>query len=88
MKKYYCGPYYFPRKLTKILSVSVNESCKTHDTHYKFKTHPKLLADLIFLFSMLYESCKNVLKGSLGIIMAPIFFLFALTFGLISWNKK
>ena len=88
MKKYYCGPYYFPKKLTKMLSFGVNESCKFHDMGYKDKNSPKILIDVTFFFSMIKESCISMARGCFGLIMSPLFFIFVLTFGIISWNKK
>ena len=82
----YCGPYFFPEWLKKLLSFGINDACKLHDHYYTVKDLPRFLTDLIFMYHIIWCSILNILKGVYGLVAAPFFFVLIVMFGKRSWN--
>ena len=94
-KEYYCGPYYAPKWVTKLMSFVFNIPCKIHDKDYGMKKKSRLIIDFMFLLNMLeiilfltLDLLKILMKISLGLFMCPLFFILVVLFGWISFNKK
>jgi hypothetical protein len=87
MKEYYCGPTYFPKKLRKILSFPLNKACRLHDRFYSKKTYPRIKADFIFFFYSIKISLLRTIRGLLGLVLAPIYLLAVIPFGILSWRN-
>lgn len=84
MKKYYCGPYWAPRWLKKILSVHFNASCKIHDLDYASKQFTKEQADTRFLQFMNKQAGSNIILR----IKAYIYYLIVKKYGHDSWEYE
>jgi len=83
--KFYCGADYFPKWLRRILSFPLNPVCYLHDLAYEDKDRYKIIIDLKFLAQCVSYSVKNIAMGTLGLLLAPIYFIAVLCFGRRSW---
>jgi hypothetical protein len=85
---YYCGAYYFPEFVRKILSLNFNLACKLHDRLYKYKSFngkpiTRKRADEIFYIYMQRLSGENKVLN----FKARIYYYGVKYFGKKSWNK-
>lgn len=81
--EYYCGPWWMPRILRRLLSVKFNEACRMHDIHYSGGEMSRLEADLEFLVHMMDQS-----EGSLfWELVALSYFTMARLAGRLSWGR-
>lgn len=85
---YYCGAYYFPKFVSKILSLKFNIACKLHDRLYKYKRFgsrsvTKREADKIFYVYMMRLSGENKVLQ----LKAKLYYYTVLYFGNKSWRK-
>jgi hypothetical protein len=59
-KKYYCGAWWMPEWLQRILSYKFNASCRVHDMDYEAKSKfSKLEADARFMCHMLRQAAGS-----------------------------
>ena len=79
-KNYYCGAYWCPMWVKKILSRSFNESCYMHDMGYRTKCLTRKEVDIRFL--------KQMLESSGSCYLAIVYFLFVRALGGFSWRHK
>lgn len=88
MSKYggHCGADYFPKWLRKLLSFPLNDACRLHDRFYENKKHSKLKSDLIFFYYGFRISAIWLIKGVIGILFVPLFFMAVTLFGKRSWK--
>lgn len=83
-QKYYCGAWWVPKFIRKILSVRFNASCKIHDLDYMNKEITREESDVKFLLNMIRQS-----KGSIFFeFIATLFYIFVRILGKISWKKS
>lgn len=80
--KYYCGPSYFPKWLTKLISRTFNKPCQIHDLNYKVCKLTRKEVDKIFLDDML-----DISKNRQEIFWAYVFYGMVRVFGYLSWKK-
>lgn len=86
---YYCGAYYFPEFVRKILSLKFNMACKLHDRLYKYKSFngkpvTRKEADKIFYIYMMRLSGENKLLQ----MKARIYYYSVVYFGIKSWTES
>lgn len=84
MRKDYCGPYWMPAKLRKLVSNKFNASCKIHDLDYDSMKYSRKEADYRFLLNMKKQAKNNILFK----IVAYAFYLMVRIGGSISWKKE
>tara|TARA_R110000772_G_scaffold242529_1_gene355138 strand:+ start:119 stop:433 length:315 start_codon:yes stop_codon:yes gene_type:complete len=81
-KQYYCGSWWTPRFIRKILSFRFNASCKIHDLDYASKEFDREEADTRFLLHMVRQS-----KGSFFFeLIATVFYIFVRMLGKLSYG--
>ncbi|NVM37758.1 MAG: hypothetical protein HWN81_19355 [Candidatus Lokiarchaeota archaeon] len=80
--KYYCGSWWTPRWVRRILSVKFNASCKVHDLDYHTTKFTREEADTRFLLHMVKQA-----KGSIfWEIIATLFYIFVRMLGKLSYG--
>lgn len=79
-KKYWCGAYWTPLWIKKILSKFFNEACYIHDKQYDERKLTRKEID--------YQFLKNMLETSYRPYLAFVFFVFVRTLGWISYKGK
>jgi hypothetical protein len=57
---YYCGPWWTPKFVRRILSVKFNASCKVHDLDYKTTRFTREESDTRFLLHMIRQAKSSV----------------------------
>ena len=80
--KYYCGSWWTPKFIRRILSVKFNASCKIHDLDYKSKKFDREEADTRFLLHMVRKSKKSLIFE----VLATIYYIFVRMLGKLSWK--
>jgi len=80
---YYCGPSYFPKWITKLISRTFNPACRIHDLNYKVCKYTRKEVDLIFLDDML-----EISKTKQERFWAYTFYRMVRIFGYLSWKKN
>jgi hypothetical protein len=83
-RKDYCGPYWMPKWLRRILSNKFNASCKIHDLDYATTRFTRDEADARFQDHM-NKQAKNSLKWRL---VAFIYYVMVRIGGKLSWGRK
>jgi hypothetical protein len=78
-KIHYCGAYWTPKWIKKLLSKRFNEACYMHDKDYDEQLTSRKDADRKFLHRMLETS------GS--VFWAMVFYAFVRALGGFSWRK-
>lgn len=82
--KYYCGPYWLPAFIQKLLSCPFNEACKDHDLHFEEKLMTRQDADIQFL-----KDCLLIARGRFLLeVYACVLFLLVRIGGKFSWDKE
>ncbi len=81
--KFYCGPYWMPECIQKIMSKHFNASCKIHDMDYASKQYDQNHADRRFLDNMITQ-CKG---RFLLEVLACGYFIAVRIGGKLSWKK-
>lgn len=81
-KKYYCGAWWTPKFIRRILSIRFNASCKIHDLDYKSKEFDREEADTRFLLHMVRQSKKSLVFE----VLATIYYIFVRILGKLSWG--
>lgn len=80
--KYYCGAWWTPKWIRKIISTKFNASCKVHDLDYKTTKFTREEADTRFLLHMIRQA-----KGSIfWEVIATFFYLFVRMLGKLSYG--
>ena len=79
----YCGPFWAPSRLRRVLSGKFNASCKIHDLDYESKKFSRKVADKRFLDHMLRQSEKSIVWR----IVAYFYYISVRIGGRISWKK-
>ena len=83
MRKDYCGPFWMPKFLRKLVSNKFNASCKIHDLDYVSDKFTQKESDDRFLAHMLKQA-----KGSVfWVLMAACFYTAVRLGGWISYKK-
>jgi hypothetical protein len=64
--KYYCGPFYLPKFIRKVISKNFNLPCKFHDEQYNLQVSKRKDIDRDFLLDMmsLVEDGKGTSFGA------------------------
>jgi hypothetical protein len=79
---YYCGAWWTPKWIRRILSVKFNASCKVHDMDYKTTRFTREEADTRFLLHMIRQAKGSVVWE----ITATMFYLFVRMLGKLSYG--
>lgn len=79
----YCGPFWMPKAIRRILSKKFNASCKIHDLDYASKKYSRKQADLRFKVNTL----KQAGNSKFWRFIAKIFYLAVRIGGQISYNR-
>jgi len=82
-QKYYCGAWWVPKFIRKILSFKFNASCKIHDLDYISKDITREESDVKFLLNMIRQSNGSAFFE----ICATFFYIFVRILGKLSWGK-
>ena len=82
-QKYYCGAWWVPKFIRKILSFKSNASCKIHDLDYISKDITREESDVKFLLNMIRQSNGSAFFE----ICATFFYIFVRILGKLSWRK-
>ena len=82
--RYYCGAWWVPRWIRKILSIKFNASCRVHDLDYASGSFTREEVDTRFLLHMIRQSKESVFWE----IMATFFYIFVRLLGKFSWRRK
>ena len=82
--KYYCGSWWVPRFIRKILSIKFDASCRIHDLDYRHKEFKREEADTRFLFHMIRQSKNSVFWE----FIATAFYIFVRVLGKLSWIRN
>jgi len=81
---YYCGAWWTPKLIRRILSIRFNASCKVHDLDYKTTRFTREEADARFLLHMLRQA-----KGSMfWKMMANLFYFSVRILGKLSYGMS
>jgi len=84
---YYCGAWWTPKWIRRILSFKFNASCKIHDLDYKTTRFTREEADTRFLLHMIRQAKGSILwEGFATIFYLFVRFLGKLSYGLIKNN--
>lgn len=81
-RKDYCGAFWMPVWLRKLLSNKFNASCKIHDLDYSSKKYSRLDSDIRFKNHML----RQAKSSKLWKLLAHTFYLAVRLGGKISWK--
>ncbi len=80
----YCGPYWMPSFLRRILSSKFNASCKIHDLDYETTRFTRDEADARFQDHMNRQSGMNYVWR----LIAFMYYTAVRVGGKLSWGKK
>jgi len=83
-KKYYCGPYWIPSKVRRIVSSKFNASCKIHDMDYESMKYGQKQADKRFRAHALRQAGNHIGWR----IVARLFYIMVRVGGKLSYGKK
>ena len=83
-RKDYCGPYWMPKCLRRLVSSKFNASCKIHDMDYTSKKYGQKQADKRFRTNVL----KQAGNSKMWRVNARIFYLLVRLGGKLSYGKK
>lgn len=79
---YYCGAWWTPKWIRRMLSVRFNASCKVHDLDYKTTKFTREEADTRFLLHMIRQA-----KGSIvWEVIATLFYVSVRMLGKLSYG--
>lgn len=81
---YYCGAWWTPKFIRRILSVKFNASCKIHDLDYKTVKFSREEADTRFLLHMVRQAKGSILSE----VLATVFYIFVRMMGKLSWGEE
>lgn len=81
--KYYCGPWWAPNWINRILSYKFNMSCKVHDQDYSSRRMTRYEADIRFLDNMMQQADRSLFWE----MLAVAYFLATRVFGRLSWRE-
>ena len=81
--KFYCGPWWMPRWLRRILSFKFNASCKVHDLDYASREFSRIEADDRFLLHMIRQAKSSLFWE----IYAMSYYILVRILGKLSWDK-
>lgn len=83
-KEYFCGPFWMPKFIRRIVSCPFNSACELHDLMYESKYVSRHDADYIFLDNML-----KIARGRFIVeLYACTLFIAVRIGGKISWKKS
>lgn len=82
-RKDYCGPYWLPSFIRRIMSIKFNASCKIHDLDYFSKKYSRLEADKRFLNHTKRQAKNNIIFISI----AYLYYFMVRIGGRISWKR-
>ena len=80
--QYYCGAWWTPKFIRRILSVRFNASCKIHDLDYKTTRFTREEADTRFLLHMIRQAKSSVFWE----VIATIFYISVRILGKLSFG--
>lgn len=83
-RKDYCGPYWMPSWLRKLLSSKFNASCKIHDLDYTSSKFTQKEADVRFLIHMI----RQAKTSKFWRFIATLYYLAVRIGGKFSWRRK
>jgi hypothetical protein len=83
-QKYYCGAWWVPKFIRRILSFKFNASCKIHDLDYGSKEFDREETDKRFLCHMIRQSKNNIFYE----VLAAFFYISVRLLGKLSWGKN
>ena len=82
--KYYCGAWWTPEWVRRILSIRFNASCKVHDLDYATTRFSREEADARFLLHTIRQAKSSIFWK----VVAIIFYISVRLMGKLSWGKK
>lgn len=82
--KYYCGAWWTPKWVRRILSVRFNASCKVHDLDYATTKFSREEADTRFLLHTIRQAKSSIFWE----VIATVFYISVRLMGKLSWGKK